>query len=85
MQKYLSTINLDPRRDPDSKESFRSELRRKICYYIFSVKYFRWKVLAITLSAVVGVCFIAAVVLFICRRRLVNGIFSVGYKKHADL
>lgn len=44
-----------------------------------------WKVLAITLSVVVGVCLIAAVVLFICRRRLVNGIFSVGYKKHADL
>ncbi|XP_073255720.1 ADP-ribosyl cyclase/cyclic ADP-ribose hydrolase-like isoform X2 [Porites lutea] len=44
-----------------------------------------WKVLAITLSAVVGVCLIAAVVLFICRRRLVNGIFSVGYKKHTDL
>ena len=41
--------------------------------------------LAITLSVVVGVRLIAAVVLFICRRRLVNGIFSVGYKKHADL
>ena len=41
--------------------------------------------LAITLSAVVGVCLIAAVVLFIYRRRLVNGIFSVGYKKHTDL
>ena len=41
--------------------------------------------LAITLSAVVGVCLIATAVLFICRRRLVNGIFSVGYKNHTDL
>ena len=41
--------------------------------------------LAITLSAVVSVCLIAAVVLFISRRRLVNENFSVGYKKSTDL
>ena len=36
----MDLTNLDPRRDPDSKESFRSELRRKICYYIFFCKIF---------------------------------------------